>query len=431
MKTLREICRHRVACALSWGWCCLVLAAPWGTLGAAAAEGPGGGPKRALRPVVKTNYVVVTNIILVTNYVAVAEAPASAEPAPPPGTSFNALTNAALPELSWVPPRDRFDWIQLNTGEWLKGRLKAMQDRQVDFDSEKLDDLTFDWKDVRQVSSPHDFDVLLVDGRRLTGPVSITPDKVTVGGGVTPEVHPRDQVQSFTPGGSRERDYWSGMISAGVTVRAGNNEQFEYNAQMRLQRRTPDTRLSFDYLGNISTVNAVESANNHRVNAEFDYWLSRRFYLVLPVGEYYRDPFQNLAHRLTTGVGVGYDLITGPNMEWNLTTGPAYQHSWFDSTQAGDPTQKGAAALWFGSRFDWDITRRIELILEYRGQYTSREVGETTHHAVHTLSLELTKHFDLDVSFVWDRIAQPKVGADGIEPKPDDFRLILSVGLDY
>jgi len=151
-------------------------------------------------------------------------------------------------------------------------------------------------------------------------------------GGEEPQVFPRDQLQSFTPGGSKEFNYWSGMVSLGLTVRAGNTEQVEYNAQARLQRRTPATRFSLDYIGNISSFNGVENANNTRVNSEFDLWLSRRFYLILPQLEYYRDPFQNLEHRVTAGGGAGYDLIDHPNLEWNISTGPAYQYAWFEPT---------------------------------------------------------------------------------------------------
>ena len=68
---------------------------------------------------------------------------------------------------------------------------------------------------------------------------------------------------------------------------------------------------------------------------------------------------------------------------------------------------------------------------EYRGQYTSREVGETTHHGQSTLSLDLNKRLTLDVSGIWDRISDPKVGADGIQPKPDDFRLVLGLGVHF
>lgn len=373
---------------------------------------------------VAASYVLVTNIVVVTNYVITTNFVL--------GTSGlgGSRTNRALPDLSWVPPEDGFDWIQLKSGEWLKGRIKAMQDRKLEFDSEELDDLKFDWKDIRQARSPRILDILFVNGEQLSGPVTITPEHAAVGG-AEPRVVPRDQLQGFTPGGSKERNYWSGKVTLGLTVRSGNTEQLEYNAQARVQRRTPSTRLTVDYIGNVSRVDQVESANNHRVNSEFDLWLSRRFYLILPWAEYYKDPFQNLEHRITAGVGIGYDLIYQPKLEWNITTGPAYQHAWFESVQPGEATKSGTAALAFSSRFDWDITKRIELILEYRGQYTSREVGETTHHSVSTLSFELTKRFDLDVSLVWDRITQPKVAADGVRPKPDDFRLVVGLGVDF
>lgn len=85
----------------------------------------------------------------------------------------------------------------------------------------------------------------------------------------------------------------------------------------------------------------------------------------------------------------------------------------------------------FGSRFDWAITRRIDLILEYRGQYTSRELGETFHHSVSTLSVNLTKRFDLDVSFIWDRTQNPKEQSDGTIPNQNDFRLIVGLGVRF
>jgi YD repeat-containing protein len=375
-------------------------------------------------PVQPNSYELMTNIVVVTNYVLTTNIVFRTN-------AFTASSsNSALPDLSWVPPIDRFDWIQLKSGEWLKGQLKAMQEDELEFESEELDYLTFDWKDIRQVRSPRTFDTLSVTGEEVTGSVTITPDQVMVGG-PAPWVIPRAQLQSLTPGGSKERNFWSGNLSVGLTLRAGNTEQVEYNAQARLQRRTPATRLSLDYIGNISSVESVESARNHRVNSEFDMWLSRRFYLIVPFVEYYQDPFQNLAHRYTVGLGVGYDLIARPKLEWNITAGPAYQKVWFESAQPGEPTEKTASALTFSSRFDWEINQRADLILEYRGQYTSQEVGETTHHAVATVSLDLTKRFDLDVSLTWDRISQPKAGADGIEPQPDDFRLVVGLGVDF
>ena len=355
--------------------------------------------------------------------------PTSLRAAADAGLESSALSQSALPDLSWVPPQDSFDWVQLKSGEWLKGRIKAMQGRELEFDSEELNVLTFDWRDIRQLRSPRWIDVLLVDGERLSGPVIVTPSEIRVGD-TEPLSHPRDQLQSLTPGGGR-RDYWSGNVSAGLTLRAGNSEQVEYSAQVHVQRRTPATRLSLDYIGNLSRVDDRQNANNHRVNSEFDLWLSRSVYLILPFAEYYKDPFQNLQHRLTGGVGVGYDILDRNDLEWTITTGPAYQYSIFESVAPDQDKSKGSAALAFGTRFDWDITRRVELILEYRGQLTSREVGETTHHSVLTFSVDITSRFDLRVSLVWDRIGNPKVDADGARSQPDDYRLVVGLGVDF
>jgi len=375
-------------------------------------------------PVVATNFALVTNIVVITNYVVTTNVVLS--------TNGPALkqSKSVLPDLSWVPPADTFDWIQLKSGEWLKGRVKAMQDRTLEFDSEELDDLTFDWKDIRQLRSSRTQDVLFVNQDEVSGPVIVTPGHITVGG-ATPRTFSRDDLQSITPGGSKERNYWSGKLSAGLTVSSGNTKSVDYNAQATLQRRTPATRFKFDYLGVVSSVDDVESANNHRAGVEFDYWLSRRLYLVVPYAEYFRDRFQNIDRRVTGVVGLGYDIVDRPTLEWNITAGPAYQYTWFDSVQPGEDDSRGTGALSFGSQFDWDITRRIDLILEYRGQYTSREVGETIHHSVSTLSIELTKRFDLDVSFVWDRTQHPKPDSNGDVPKQDDFRLIVGLGVTF
>jgi YD repeat-containing protein len=386
------------------------------------------GDPAPLTGTVRTNQVWVTNVVTVTvtvtNYVTITNVVTD-------GTAYaSGLMEQASDSASWAPPDDGFDWIELKSGEWLKGRIRALQDRKLDFDSEELDELTLDWGDVRRVRSAQFLDVLFSGGQRRSGLVTITPQHVEVEGTVPPEM-PRNELLGLTPGGKNERSRWSGKASVGLTLRSGNTEQIDYNAQARLQRRTPATRLSLDYIGNTSKTSGQETANNHRVNSEFDRWLSQRLYLLIPFVEYYRDPFQNIAHRGTLGVGVGYDLVDRPNLEWNVTTGPAYQHVWFDSVQPGQSDQNGTGALVFGTRFDWDITRHIELILEYRGQYTSQKAGETAHHTVGTVSFELTKRLDLDVSLVWDRISQPKPDASGATRKPDDFRLVFGLGLDF
>ena len=54
----------------------------------------------------------------------------------------------------WSPTSalpEKFDWIQLTSGEWLKGDLKVLYDKKLEFDSDELDLLELDWEDVKQI----------------------------------------------------------------------------------------------------------------------------------------------------------------------------------------------------------------------------------------------------------------------------------------
>jgi putative salt-induced outer membrane protein YdiY len=341
-----------------------------------------------------------------------------------------AISASAAGADEWRPPRPtgeaRFDWIQLKYGEWLKGRIKSLQEDKLEFDSEELDLLTFDWKDILTVRSPRLNSIRIEKLKPVDGSVVVTTNEVQVITPTTTNTYPRADLIAVTPTGNRELDKWTGKISAGVSFRAGNTRETDVNTHALIERRTPTTRLSLDYLGNYGEVNSGQTEQNHRFIGQFDYFLSRRLYTRLPDVEYFRDPLQNLDHRLTLGGGVGYDLIKTPRAEWDATLGPAWQRNWF----TGDDSSAQSLALVLSTRFDIELTRRLDYIFEYRGQLTRKETGNDTHHAVTTLEFEIHKRLKLDLSFVWDRISSPQsVGGD--MPAPNDFRLITSIGIDF
>ncbi|MGL4474661.1 MAG: DUF481 domain-containing protein, partial [Shewanella sp.] len=67
---------------------------------------------------------------------------------------------------------------------------------------------------------------------------------------------------------------------------------------------------------------------------------------------------------------------------------------------------------------------------QYRMQYGNQESGGYTHHAVSTLSVELTDIFDLDLSFVWDHTQNPKANSSGVVPMQNDYQVIIGFGID-
>ena len=336
----------------------------------------------------------------------------------------------------WRPPpppfgQDGFDWIQLKSGDWLKGRIKSLQNDKLEFDSEELDLHTFDWKDIRNVRSPRLNSVRTENRKPVDGSLLVTTNEVQVVTTTTTNNFLRSELLAIAPTGNREVDKWTGKISAGVSFQSGNTKSVDFNTQTTVKRRTPDTRLSLEYLGNFGKVNGVETEQNHRITGQFDYFLSRQLYARLPDIEYYRDPQQNLDHRLTLGGGVGYDLIKNSRTDWNVTLGPAWQVNWFSSVQPGEPTTAQSLTAVFGTRLDIELTKRLDLVFEYRGQLTGRETGNSTHHAMTTLEYEIHKHFKLGLTFSWDRISSPQTGSGGATPTPDDFRLITSLGVDF
>lgn len=333
---------------------------------------------------------------------------------------------------NWSPPppaEDGFDWIQLTSGEWLKGRIKSLQDEKLEFDSEELDLHTFDWDKISAVRSPRLLSVRIEKLKPFDGTILVTKSEVQV---FTPEAtntYPRAELLAITPTGNREMDKWTGKISVGVSFRAGNTRQTDVNAFAAVQRRTPDTRLSLDLSANYGKINGTDVEENYRLSGQFDYFLSRRLFVRIPDVEYFRDPFQNLEHRLQFGVGVGYDLIKTPRTEWNVTLSPSWQRNWYVPGTSGESVADSVAGV-LDTHFDTELTKRLDWIFEYRGVLSRKETGNDTHYAKTSLEFEIHKRLKLDLTFEWERISNPQ--ASGMtEPEPDDLRLITSVGIDF
>jgi len=244
------------------------------------------------------------------------------------------------------------------------------------------------------------------------------------------EVFERDHLMTIVEGSPKEINYWSFKFSIGLAVQQGNTDQADFNVSARIKRQTTANRLNLDFLGLISEVNGVETANNHRANASFDIFLSRRFFLRPVFAEYYHDPFVNIDHRGTLGVALGYHIIDTSRTEWDVFGGPAYQYTKFVSVQPGASSDAQTAAFIAGTKYDIELTGWLDLYAGYNFSLLNQASGTYTHHAVAGVEVELTDILDLDFGIVWDRVQNPQQRADGSTPKSNDFRMTLGLGLD-
>jgi hypothetical protein len=344
-----------------------------------------------------------------------------------------AAADADQAAAGWLPPTptpDKFDWIQLKSGEWLAGRLIAMYDESLEFDSEELDDQEFDWEDIRQVRTARIVRVAFLDDSVATGKLVIEGNRVLVTA-EPPYESTRSQVLSITSGAARKIHLWSGDLSAGLNYRTGNTSQTEANASAILTRRTPRDRFRLEYLGNFTSTDGTTTADNQRATTGWNRFVSDRFYLTPAYVEYYRDPFQNIAARWTAGAGVGYQLIDTKKIDWNVNAGLAYQRTGFSEVAEGDPSSDETPALVLSTRYDNELAKWVDLFFSYKVFVVDEESGTYTHNLWAGVEFEFVKNLEFDVSVVWDRIEDPRPDADGTTPLQDDFRTILAFGYSF
>jgi len=364
--------------------------------------------------------------------------------------------DAEAPELPTVwtpwrpkPPEPRqWDWVQLISGEWLKGDITVMRDEVLEFDSKELDDLEIDWDKVQQIRSPRVHTFVFEERQTRVGVGKATKDEVIIqveerrairfGGDevekeeeAVEERFDRKLLIAIIPGRPTELNYWSGKLSLGVSLRKGNTDQQDLSGLGWLRRESSANRLRIDYNGAISLVNGEQNENSHRANAKWDVYLSRQFYLTPALFEFYSDPFTNIAYRLTPSVGVGYKIYYHTKLNWEVEGGAGYQLTHFESPPASGEENEGTASLRFATNFHADITKRVDVDFDYTFQLGVPDVSNRTHHFLLLTSFEITKIIDIDISFNWDRVANPVPGEGGNTPVPDDYRLSVGLGLDF
>ena len=362
------------------------------------------------------------------------------------------------------PEPKKSDWIQLTSGEWLKGEIDRLRDEKLYFDSEELDDLELDWSDIAQVRTvlPHTYRFEVAEAPTLyehlsnrdqyeplilTGVAQIDGESVRIEVDGEVRVFPREQLVSMVAGdGKSEFQFWSGKLSLGLAARSGNTNQSDLTGLFKLRRTTALTRFIFDYNGAYGTVEGANTTDAHSAGTSFDFFVTRRFFLRPVFADFFRDPFKNIQWRLTPGTGLGYRVFDEPKFDLDLDFGVGYQRTEFASlpTCTLDGTvidiyscfqqrdiPPSTAAVLVGLVFHSEPTSRLDFDGNYRFNMSVPETSDILQNLQLMLSVDLWKSLDLDVTFNWDRVENPVRESDGGLPKKDDFRLSVGFGFDF
>ncbi|MCG8393531.1 MAG: DUF481 domain-containing protein [Pseudomonadales bacterium] len=329
----------------------------------------------------------------------------------------------------WQPPAfdiQQWDWIQVDTGEWVKGRLKVLHDDSVEIDSDHFDLISIDWEDIIYVKTGRVMSVLLDGGEIILGRLTTERGKLLVGG----EPVEFTEVVGIASASPREFDLWSADVSFGLNFRSGNVEQRDLNAKAVLKRRTVKNNTRMSYTGNYSESDSEQLANNHTASLSHDYRVSHRWFFRPIQAEYYRDPFQNRAAEWTVGFGAGYQIFDTSKLDWSISAGPGYQRTEYVDVAPGEDRTVSTPAFLMGTFYDQEVTDNIDFNMEYQVTLTESKAGRAKHDFYTALDVDLTSRLDLRLAGTWKRIESPQPDSDGITPQKDDFTATIGLSLE-
>lgn len=343
------------------------------------------------------------------------------------------LSKTGIPTSYAIPFGDTFDWVQLVSGEWIKGEIRRMRDDSLEFDSDTLNTLNIDFGDVVRVHSPHIGTYVFEDRVSVTGKALIIDDKIIVATDEGTKTFPRSELESILEGGERERDWWSLKLGFGLTLNKGNTDQFTYNSTFDLRREDRLTLLNVTYNATFGRTNGTQNVRRHLANLDFRLFVAKRWFVTPAWCQFLNDRFQNIRFRATPAAGAGVHVIDESQVTWDFQTGIGYQFlKYNDGSTVDGANPQSDAFIPLSTSWDFDITGDIDLTLSWLTNLVVTTIGNTNHTGKAKLSIELTSALDLDVAFLFLRTENPGPPPEPADPpiKKDDYQLVVGITVD-
>ncbi|KGJ89792.1 YdiY family protein [Colwellia psychrerythraea] len=355
--------------------------------------------------------------------------------------SINNVSYAQEDTSQWQKPtpifKQDFDWVKLTSDEWLKGDIVSMYDEKLEFDSDELDMQTIDWEDVAELRSKEWQSIRMFDGTIAEGYLVLKDGQLSlVKNGVTTH-YEISNLLSIASSGKNEIDLWDGYVNLGINLRQGNTVQVDYTFSAGMQRRSSSSRFKADYTTDYSRYEDQETeqtkvtADSERLTSSYDWFFNPKIYFRVADFEYIADEFLNLDYRVHYGIALGYHIVDSSRTTWDVNAGPSYQKSKFIDVQADASDSEDSFGLTLGTDFTFELSNDIDFDASYNIQMVDKASGGNIHHFQTGLEIDLANDFDLDLTFYADRTNNPKADSEGVIPKKNDYRLVVSFGYDF
>ncbi len=320
------------------------------------------------------------------------------------------LSNAA----SSFAKVSRHDTVIMKNGDRLTGEVKRLVEGvlyiQTDYFSGSVG---VDWLQVEKVESKATFQIVLSDGKRLTGSISKVEaatapgkDVIVRAEGVEVPVAGSDVVEIE----SQKQTFWrqlKGSIDLGYNYTSGNS-QSSLNSSASAQYPSTNWAAGASYTASFSGQSGGTSTNLFEVQAFGQRYLNRNSYLIA-LSDFLHSSQQDLVLRTTLGGAYGRYFIRNSQNYLRWFVGADFTQASYQSGLA-QPMQQNAELL-LGAEyqlFHFDRYTLQSQSLVFPGLSDFGRVRFTTNDV---FSIKLSNNFYLNVSF-WDNFdSRPPLNA--------------------
>ena len=318
------------------------------------------------------------------------------------------------------------DEVQFTNGDKLSGKVIALSDGKLAFDSKVAGKLSIPWEEVATFSSEEPITIVLADESVIVDTVLVAESgSVRTGGSqsITSQTIPLASAVKVNP----EEVQWKGSAVAGAAFDRGNTIKNSGAFNIDAVRRDEKDRITFlagyaaEQTKDVDTHESVTSRRQLFGSLQYDLFFRPKWYMYANArGE--KDGVVDLALRFTTGVGIGYQFFETDTLKFNVEAGPTWvSENYTDDTENTD--YLAARAAW---NFDWTFYPAVSFFHNGRW-YPSLESRHDQLVETRTgLRYKLFGDFFGESRVVWTWDSSP---AD--EKKRQDLTVILGLGYGF
>ncbi len=231
---------------------------------------------------------------------------------------------------------------------------------------------------------------------------------------------------------AREVD-WSGALDAQVSLRSGERDTYDATTGVTIVRKndsrlltelTPVSRLRLGISGAYGESDG--QLNTQRANAteRYQYYLHKRMYLLQLLGIEH-DEGRDLDLRATTGLGLGYDIVS--TLQTSLSTDGALTYDyeeWDDPSESDGVREQNEISLRFGLDVEHRFARRSVLADRLEVINGLSDLGSVR--VTNTLSFSAPVSEQIFIRFEWRTEFDSDPGTD-----VDEWDNLFTSGIRY